>query len=337
MEVDFFGGDPELRDVAEAAARADARGYDGIWFAEAAHDAFLATAVAVGATSAMRLGTSVSIALARSPMATAYAAWDLAAASNGRFTLGLGAAERAQIEERFSMPWGQTTERIEEYVHALRAIWASWRTGEPLAFEGRFTRHTSMEKAYRPAPHDHDIPVLLAAVSPKMIEMAARCADGVILHPLTTRAALDDAILPALERGLLAAGRSRAEMTVAHLAMTVIQDDPRSEHQRKAVTSRIAWYAERRQYGPLLRAAGRAELGSQLRELREQGRHVEVFERIDDALVGEMAVVADADDLGRAVLERFGHGVDRIAWLYDWLEDRPEIERRLLAQLRERE
>jgi probable F420-dependent oxidoreductase len=334
MLVDYFYGDPEPQEVAAVAAAVEARGYDGLWFSEASHDSFIAAAVAAGSTERLQLGSSVAIAFARSPMITAYAAWDAADYSNGRYALGLGAAARAQIEDRYSMPWGDSTERMEEYVQALGAIWHTWRTGEPLAFTGKFTTHTSMDRVYRPKTHEHEIPILLAAVSPPMIEAAARCADGIILHPLTTRAALDDAILPALDRGLREAGRERSEITVAHLAMTVIADDPRAEEQMQAVRGRIAWYAERKQYGPLLRGAGRPDLGAELRSLREAGKRREIPGRVDDDLVESMAVVAKADDLASAVLERFGHGVDRIAWLYDWLAASPDAERRMLDGLR---
>lgn len=335
MEVDFFYGDPAPAKIRNVAVGAQARGYAGLWLPESAHDAFLAAALAATATTRLQIGTAISLALARSPMMTAHSAWDLAACSEGRFMLGLGAGARAQIEGRFSMPWGETTERMEEYVRALRAIWHAWRTSEELAFEGRFTRHGSMESMYRPAAHDHRIPVLLAAGGPAMIEAAARSADGIVLHPLTTRKMLDDVIAPALERGLRAAGRDRGEMTVVHLAMTAIADDERCERQLSTVRSRIVWYAERRQYGPLLRGAGRPELGDQLRARREAGHAAEMPDLIDDDLLRELAIVAPAGELAHATHARFGQHVDRIAWLYDWFKDRPEAERRLLVRLRE--
>ena len=335
MEVDFFYGDPAPAKITAVAAGVEARGYAGLWLPESAHDTFLAAVLAATATTRLQIGTAISLALARSPMMTAYSAWDLAACSQGRFRLGLGAGARAQIEGGFSMRWGTTTERMEEYVRALRAIWHAWRKSEPLAFEGRFTSHTSIEPMHRPAAHDHPIPVLLAAGGPAMIEAAARCADGIVLHPLTTPAMLDDVIAPALARGLRAAGRARSEMTVVHLAMTVIADDERCERQLTAVRSRIAWYAERRQYEPLLRGAGRPELGAELRALRQAGHVTEMTDLIDDDLVREMAIVATAGELADATHARFGQDVDRIAWLYDWFKDRPESERRVLAQLRE--
>ena len=50
------------------------------------------------------------------------------------------------------MPWGRPVARLREYLGALRAIWASFQTGEPLSFEGEFYRHTLMTPFSTPVP-----------------------------------------------------------------------------------------------------------------------------------------------------------------------------------------
>src|ERR1700744_3264745 len=113
-------------------------GYDGAWTAEVAHDPFLPLAVAATATARITLGTSIAVAFARSPMNTAYIANDLQAGSHGRFILGLGSQNKAPIPRRFSMPWGRPAPQMREYILALRAIWAHWNEGAPLAFQGEY-------------------------------------------------------------------------------------------------------------------------------------------------------------------------------------------------------
>ena len=67
----------------------------------------------------------------------AYAAWDLAAMSGGRFILGLGTQVKAHIERRFGLAWPERpVQRLREYVAALRAIWTAWQTGAKLNFRG---------------------------------------------------------------------------------------------------------------------------------------------------------------------------------------------------------
>src|SRR5215467_8563556 len=121
-----------LRTAADGVAAAEAAGYDMVWAPETNHDVFMSLVPMAITTRYIRLGTSIAVALSRSPMITASAAWDLNEYSRGRFVLGLGSQVRAHIERRFSMPWSAPARRMREYVDALRAIWRSWQFNEPL-------------------------------------------------------------------------------------------------------------------------------------------------------------------------------------------------------------
>ena len=94
-----------LRDVPGFARAAEALGFDGLWSSETQHDPFMPLAVAAEHTVRMQLGTAVAIGFARSPTVLAHTAWDLSAATNGRFILGLGTQVRAHVERRYGMPW----------------------------------------------------------------------------------------------------------------------------------------------------------------------------------------------------------------------------------------
>src|SRR5215208_513890 len=123
-----------MRNVRDIARAAEALGFAGLWTSETKHDAFLPLAIAANETEKIQLGTSVAIAFSRSPMEVAQTAWDLQALSDGRFVLGLGTQVKAHVRRRFSMPWDKPVARLREYVGALRAIWSSFQTGEPLSF-----------------------------------------------------------------------------------------------------------------------------------------------------------------------------------------------------------
>lgn len=111
MKIDGnIGGD--LRGAGDAAAKQEALGYDGLWTAETAHDPFLPLAVAAGRTERAELGTGIAVAFARNPMTLAQIAYDLQAASQGRFILGLGSQIKAHITKRFSMPWSSPAARM---------------------------------------------------------------------------------------------------------------------------------------------------------------------------------------------------------------------------------
>ncbi len=82
-------------------------------------------------TERVTVRTSMALAFPRSPMITAYAAWDLAKFSGGRFHLGIASQVRGNIVGRFSAQWSEPVARLADYIRALRAIFASFQTGAP--------------------------------------------------------------------------------------------------------------------------------------------------------------------------------------------------------------
>ena len=85
-------------------------------------------------------------------MITAQNAWELARASKGRFSLGLGSQVKAHIERRFSMPFEHPGPKLREYVLALRAIWRAFQGEEPLRFEGDFYSFSLLTDFFSPGP-----------------------------------------------------------------------------------------------------------------------------------------------------------------------------------------
>ena len=183
--------------------RLEAIGYDGAFSFEAKHDPFVPLAAAAQHTRTLRLGTAIAIAFARNPMNLAYLGNDLQLLTEGRFMLGLGSQIRPHIVNRFGAEWSEPARRMREMVLAIGAIWRSWATGDPLRFEGEFSRHTLMIPAFDPGPNPFGPPpVYVGGFGPRMVEIAGEVADGLIAHPFNTRRSLD--------RADAARGRARA-------------------------------------------------------------------------------------------------------------------------------
>ncbi|MGO8959405.1 MAG: LLM class flavin-dependent oxidoreductase, partial [Streptosporangiaceae bacterium] len=132
------------QEIEAAAVAAEADRYDGFGIPETRHDVFASLALAARRTSRITLQSAIAVAFARNPMNVAVAANDIQLISGGRFQLGLGSQVKPHIERRFGMPWSHPASRMEEFIGAVRAIWASWATGERLAFRGKFYQHTLM-------------------------------------------------------------------------------------------------------------------------------------------------------------------------------------------------
>src|SRR6266850_7829183 len=152
MKIDSGLMTADLRDAARLAAHAEELGYDGIWTAEAGHDPYLPAAVAATATDHLSIGTNIAVAFPRSPLVHAQIAWDLQAASKGRFILGLGSQVKGHNERRFSVKWESPGPKLREVVQALRAIWDCWQNGTRLNFKGQFYRFDLMTPFFNPGP-----------------------------------------------------------------------------------------------------------------------------------------------------------------------------------------
>ena len=153
-------------------------------------------------------------------MLMAYSAYDLQRLSGGRLVLGLGSQIKPHITRRYGMPWSSPAARMQEYVAALRAIWHTWQTGDPLDFRGDFYEHTLMPPLFSPGALRSPSPrVWLAAVGPLMLEAAGAVADGLICHPLLSRAYLADVVVPMVREGREASGRGSEPFEVSTLCM----------------------------------------------------------------------------------------------------------------------
>jgi probable F420-dependent oxidoreductase len=307
-----------IDDVEGTARDLEARGYAGVWASEVDHDPFLPLFSAALATTRLQIGTGIAVAFARSPMTLAQTAHDLQRYSRGRFVLGLGTQIKPHIERRFSMPWGAPVSRMREYIAALRAIWATWQDGTPLRFEGEYYRHTLMTPMFSPPAHEWGAPpVYLAAVGPAMTRLAGEAADGLLVHGFTTERYLRERTLPALEEGLAAAGRTRADLTVSFPGLVVSgRTDAERAEAAAAVKATIAFYGSTPAYRPVLELHGWENLADELHTLsvsRREDKWTAMRDLVDDEVLGTFAVVADPDDVGPQVLARYGGLVDRFS------------------------
>lgn len=315
MKLDATLG-ADLSVIGANAAAAEAAGYDGIWTAEVATDPFLPLAVAAEHTSTAALGTSIAVAFARSPMTVATIASDLQRYSQGRFILGLGSQIKPHIERRFSMPWSRPAARMREYIQALHAIWDCWNSGTPLRFEGTFYRHTLMTPFFDPSANPFGAPpVYLAAVGPKMTAVAAELADGLIIHPFTTRRYLDEVTMPTLQAELDAAGRTRSDIVTCLPAFVAAgRDDQELQAACERARRQIAFYASTPAYRPVLGLHGWGALGAELHALSRQGGWDAMATAIDDDVLTTFAAVGSPQEVARELHRRYGDLIDRLGF-----------------------
>ena len=312
MKVDSTIGS-QLERIPAQVRDIERMGYDGVRTAEMNHDPFFPLLLAAEHSDKLELATSIAVAFARSPMNLANIGHDLNAYSKGRFTLGLGSQIRPHITKRFSMQWGAPAAQMRELILAMRAIWANWYSGEKLEFVGEHYTHTLMTPAFTPENGEYGAPrVILAAVGPKMTEVAGEVADGLIVHPFSTLAYIESVTLPAIEKGLARAGRSRDEFEISYSSMVVTgRNEEEFKAAKTAVKERIAFYGSTPAYRGVLESIGVGELQGELNSMSKQGRWKEMGTLVTDDVLDAFAVVGEPEAIAPEFLHRYGGFTNR--------------------------
>lgn len=331
MKVD--GGIGGFENAADLAKMQEAQGLDGLWSAETGHDPFFPLLIAGLATERVELGTGIAVAFARSPMTTAMQANDVQLASKGRFILGLGSQIKPHIEKRFSMPWSHPAPRMREFVLAMRAIWDSWNTGSKLEFRGEFYTHTLMTPFFSPGPNPFGPPkVFLAAVGEHMTQVAGEVCDGLLVHPFTTERYLKEVTIPAVEKGLAKAGRSRADFELSYTAFVITGNDQEQEAAAAMVRNQVSFYGSTPAYRPVLELHGWGDLQTELNALSKQGRWPDMANLITEDVLDVFALRAPLDGVAEALVGRFGGAIDRTGF-YIPISDDADARAQVVKQL----
>ncbi len=209
------------------ALEAERLGLDICWVAEAwGSDAPTALGWLAGRTERMLLGSGVIQVGTRTPVAIAQAALTLADLSGGRFLLGLGPSGPQVIEGLHGVPFARPRTRLRETVEVVRLALA----GEKVAYAGETVaiplpggEGTPMRLSAPPSPN---VPIYLATLSPRMLELTGEIADGWLGTSFVPEGA--DAYFTHLDAGLAAAGRTRADLDVcqgAEVAFAADEDE----------------------------------------------------------------------------------------------------------------
>ena len=220
----FLNPGADLGQALELARRADGLGYESLWVTHGlGRDALLVLSAYAQVAPRVGLGTGIVPIYPRHPVLLAQEALTLAESSGGRLRLGLGVSHRPMVEAALGLRMGAPLSVMREYVQVLRGALQG-----KVAHRGARYQVAWQSGLVRPPPPP---PILLAALSPRMLELAGEIADGVVLW-LCTPAYVREHALPAIRRGRARAGRSMdgfevvaavpAALTVDHAAGSAV-------------------------------------------------------------------------------------------------------------------
>lgn len=299
-------------DAVDRARALKEAGASGVFTFEGPHDVFTPLALAT-AVDGLDIMSNVAIALPRNPIQLAHQANDLQLLSEGRFILGLGTQVRAQIEKRYGAEFDRPVERMKEMVGALRAIFATWHSGERLDFRGEYYRHTLMTPTFVPGPNPYGPPpIYLGALGPRLTRATAEVADGLLVMPFGSKRFLHGTTLPAVRAGLAAAGRGEDDFEVVPEIIVSVASGTGSDDDHASTRMLLAFYGSTPAYRPVLDAHGWGDLQPELNAMSKQGRWQEMAGLIDDEMLHTIAACGTPAEIAAHIRDRVDGVSDRI-------------------------
>ncbi len=307
MELDIIAHPKGLADSQAHARQLEEAGFGSIWWTDSGRSAYLACTASALATDRIQIGTGIAVAFARSPMVTAGIAWELAAATGGRFVLGLGSQVKSHIERRYSAEFAPPGPRMKEYVESIKAIFRAYRGEEKLAYEGRYYNFSLLPGAWSPGSIDvPDPPVYISAVLPYMSRLVGEIADGIHVHPFHSPEYVREVQRTAIEEGLARSGRSLDDITFSVPIMTSVGDtDEELEKTREHARLMIGFYGSTRTYAPIFEHHGFDGLSEELHAHQKRGDIKGMLGLVTDEVLSPYIVTSNWNDLGPMLVERY--------------------------------
>lgn len=208
---------PGVETTLAHAVWAEERGYDDVWFADSGTGDALTLAGGVGcATKRIRIGTAIIPVFTRTPAVFAATALALHELCGGRFLLGLGSSSQTMMEGWNGLKFEKPLTRVKETAQLVRQMLA----GEKTAFDGNTVRSTG----YRQQPLAADsVPVYIAGLRGKMLELAGELGDGAVLNLFPERAL--PRLLERIDAGANRAGKTVADREIVCRHQVLVTDD----------------------------------------------------------------------------------------------------------------
>ncbi len=298
----FLPSRGSLADKVALAVHAESLGYHSVWAThEFGHDALLLLATIAASTSSVGLGTGIVPIYPRSPVLLAQEAASLDEFSRDRLWLGLGVSHRHMMERMLGLSMGSPVDAMREYVSIVRDL----LRGEMADHTGgRFSAKVKLTNPHLRTPAT---PLLIAALQPGMVRLAAEVADGIVLWycpPSYVR----DQLMPVLAQELERHGRDPSTFVVAAMVPLVVSDEISAA---QAVARRdLTYYAQVPFYTRMLRGSGFDSEINALVERRMAGDRQGAEAAISETMLDELFGLGSRTEVAAAISRYRSAGVN---------------------------
>jgi 5,10-methylenetetrahydromethanopterin reductase len=291
----------ELREYGRIA---EDNGFDSLWVTERYfhEETFSLLGFLAAATQRLKLGVGVVNPYTRNPALLAMASATLDRLSGGRFVLGLGRSEKAVIQDKMGIPYGDSRAALIETVSHLRKLFAGERVTTQ---EGR-NKLQAVKLATTPI--QPQLPIYLAGIGTKGLRLVGEIADGVVLNAYVPPAYVRYAVAE-IRAAAIAAGRDPNAIDIACMLVIRLTDDPAT--MRATLKQRIVRLLEEPHVGEILLDKGGFDpsILARLRATIKSDGEKAAVPLITDAMVDAFYIVGSATQCQERIAEYRRAGV----------------------------
>ncbi len=284
---------------------AESAGYDDLWFpdGEGMQDP-IALAAALGvATERIRLCTGVVPVFNRPPAVLATGVVAAEQRAPGRFVLGLGSSTSNMVDRWYGIPFERPVVRVRESVALLRPI----LRGEKSDFVGDTLRSQGFRVK---EPPSKPVPIFLAAMGPKMLQLTGEVADGVVLNDMTTPDRMDWA-LEQMDLGAKRGGRRVDDLEIVMRRAIRVADDYREGLE--FFRQHFAFYASAPAYQDTVIRLGYRDAIEEVRAGYRNRDRARILAAIRDDMVERVFVFGDEEQCRARLRGDYASGIETVA------------------------
>jgi F420-dependent oxidoreductase-like protein len=294
-------------EVVEYVQEAERLGFEAVFVAEAySYDAVSIMAALAVKTERIKIGAGILNIFSRSPALIAQSAGALDMLSNGRFILGLGTSGPQVVQGWHGIPFEKPLQRTREVVEIVRMALRR----ERLVYDGQ-TVKLDMGLKLINHPVRSEVPIIIASLGPKNLEMTGEIADGWM--PTLFDPAKMEVFRPHLEAGLARSGRSFDALEITPAVPVLLYDD--LELCRQMIRPYVALYIggmgsrERNFYNQLAQRYGYVDEAKRIQDLYLSGDKAGAAAAVPDALVDATSALGNAEQIDASLRRFAGAGV----------------------------
>ena len=295
--------DRPIPTIIEFVQRLEKAGYDSVWMGESwGRELFTMLATIACNTSTIQIAAGIANVYSRTPALVAQCIATLDDVSDKRAILGLGSSGEKVIRDWHGVPFDKPLRRTQEYIEIVRLA----LSGARVNYDGEIYKMRDFRIAARPPRPD--VPIVVASLGPKNIELTGELADG--WAPLYVSPNYLPQFRAHLATGAKRSNRDPNAVDLRPYTLACVDDDPRVA--RRLIKGHLAFYigGMGRYYHDLIARYGYVEETERISELWSKFERDQAADAVTDAMIDDFCAAGTAQQTRQQLADLASKGLE---------------------------